>query len=102
MGENLKELSPQLIQSTREIVLSSTYTFKENNVVLHSSLYYEQGTMGTWRLDEEAQKIYLEFKDVEGYDKTEYIIVSFSGSEMTWINEVQELGHISIRLERQS
>lgn len=68
------DIAESIIESFREEMLSSVYTFSENGKFELKSGLIPDGAKGIWRLKEEEKQLYLEYFAMEKEFKSTYEI----------------------------
>lgn len=97
------ELSPLIIESAREIALTTTYDFKgETLIEKYNTPGYEDEVSGTWELDQKRSVILFRFVSYMGDETSKELrVTEFTGSQMSWIEDMGELGYNEYVLEKE-
>ena len=98
---DMPDVSPVLIQESKDIALSTVYTYNSDNSMLRISEVESKADVGSFELLDEGMRIIMMF-DTEGYNSDEkYEIVSYNGKTMRWKYNYGELGSLVMKLKKQ-
>ena len=97
---NTPEISAELLAKGKEEALSLTYQYMSGHRVRMQSIYYLDGAMGKWTVNENEQSITMEsLFDGQKVSET-YLITSLSPKTMQWHQRLEGIGELEFTLTR--
>ena len=91
-------INPVLIDEEKVEALSSWYELLDDGQSSLTSAYYQQGVSGNWKFSEEHQEI--EIAHADEMSPSKYKVLSCSRSTMVWIQDIPNLGKLTLTLSR--
>ena len=96
------ELSEVLIKTTRDMVKTNVYVFKDGSYSESSDyMGFTTESTGNWNIDLEKKTFELNMNDAGAVKTRAYVLDEFSGDKMIWKDDMGELGVNRMTLEKQ-
>jgi hypothetical protein len=98
---NTPELSPILIEATKNEALSSNYSFHKDKTFKMKSDYKPNGESGKFKFTSKKRTFELIFNSGNKNDIEKHQIVSLDANLMKWTQNIEGIGSLSMTLKRE-
>ena len=98
---NTPQISKQLIEGTRNMILNTKYLFNEDSSYQVLSIEESMNESGKWSINPENNMLTLISKDV-GHKNEHFEILMLNNSKMEWFQDIGTLGYLKFELEKEN